>query len=500
MRATMLGTTAVAVGTLAGLAACGDAPAPTAATRTTDLHVVAPSFTSAAASVPIAGSYIVVFRSDVVDPSAVARDLASRHAGTLAHLYTSALKGAALALSAADAARLASDPRVALVEQDQEIRAAGVESPTPSWGIDRVDQRALPLDNSYTYDTDGTGVSVYILDTGIYFAHPDFGGRAVTGVDEVTPGGTAADCHGHGTHVAGTVGGTSTGIAKKVRLVAVRVLDCTGVWSVSGVIAGVDWVTADVQKASGDPTKVGGRPASANMSLAGAYSATLNQAVENSIAAGVTYVIAAGNSTADACSYSPGSAPDALTIGATNRVDSLAYFSNRGACVDLLAPGVDIVSDWLDGGTHTMKGTSMAAPHVTGAAALYLAAHPGDSPAQVASALTSNATSGAIIGVPLGTPNLLLYTRAPAAPPPPPPVASFVYSCAGLTCSFTNTSTGATSYAWSFGDGTTSTLTNVSHTFPRRHASYTVTLTATNSIGATSSVSRVIDCRNKGCA
>jgi subtilisin family serine protease len=368
-----------------------------------------------------------------------------------------------------------------------------------TWGLDRVDQHPLPLDGSYTYNNDGSGVTAYIIDTGIRYDHVEFGGRAVKGVDEVTPGGDASDCNGHGTHVSGTVGGTTYGIAKNVKLVAVRVLNCNGSGTTSGVIAGIDWVTSDHQAKGGS--------AVANMSLGGAKSSSLNQAVANSVAAGVVYSVAAGNSTADACNSSPSSEPSAITVAASNSSDVFASFSNFGTCVDIIAPGVSITSAWNTSSTatNTISGTSMASPHSTGASALYLAANPGSTPAQVANALTANATSGVISGVPAGTPNKLLYTLfigGGGAPPPPPsgaPTASFTHSCSGFTCTFTNTSTNATSYDWDFGDGSPhSSAVNPTHTYAAGRATYTVTLVASNSSGS-SSATDTINCNKKRC-
>ena len=469
-------------------AACGEVPTPTTplVTRTTG-----------AAQAKVENSYIVTFTNDV-NPDAVAKELSVKLKGKTKHVYKSALKGAAFEITAADAAALASDARVTRVEQDQ-VMSIDATQTGATWGLDRVDQHPLPLDGSYTYNNDGTGVTVYIIDTGIRFDHVDFGGRAVTGVDEVTTGGNAADCNGHGTHVSGTVGGSTYGIAKNVRLVAVRVLNCQGSGTTSGVIAGIDWVTSDHNAKGGS--------ASANMSLGGGFSSTLNQAVANSVAAGVVYAVAAGNSTADACSSSPSSEASAITVAASQSNDAFASFSNFGTCVDIIAPGVNITSDWYTTATatNTISGTSMATPHVAGAAALYLAANPGSTPAQVASALTANATANAVSGVPAGTPNALLYTLfiggggAPPPPPPATPTASFTKSCSGFTCTFTNTSTNATSYDWDFGDGSAhSTAVSPTHTYPSRRGNYTVTLVASDGTSS-STATQAVSCNKRGC-
>lgn len=382
-----------------GLGACRDAFSPGAPT---EAH--APDFSvSAQPGEPIPGQYIVVFRGDVQGTEAVAKALVGKHGGKLKHTYKAALKGMAIQLSASAAAALRSEPAVEYVEQDQmaHLIAEPIVQPNATIGLDRVDQRLLPLSGTYSYSADGTGVRVYIIDTGIYFGHDEFGGRAVTGIDAVTSGGSAADCHGHGSHVAGTAGGTTYGVAKKVQLYAVRVLDCGGSGSYSQVIAGIDWVTANRVL-----------PAVANMSLGGGYSAALNQAVTNSTIAGVSYAVAAGNSATDACTYSPASTPRAVTVAATDQYDAFAYFSNTGSCVDIDAPGVGITSAWIGSSNaiNTISGTSMASPHVAGAAALYLSTNRSATPDQVAAALTSNATNGVLTSVPAGTPNLLLYT------------------------------------------------------------------------------------------
>jgi len=316
------------------------------------------------------------------------------------HRYDAALNGFAATLPAAAVARLSRNPNVAYVEADRIIRIDTAQSPA-TWGLDRIDQRALPLNNTYNYNATGSGVTAYIIDTGIRVSHTQFGGRATVGYDAISDGRNGIDCHGHGTHVAGTVGGSTYGVAKSVTLKAVRVLNCSGSGSTSGVIAGVNWVTSNARK-----------PAVANMSLGGSISTSLDTAVSNSIKAGITYAIAAGNSNKNACNYSPARVATAITVGATTSSDSRASYSNYGKCLDLFAPGSSITSAWYTSttATNTISGTSMATPHVAGVAALYLQRNPTSTPAQVVSALTANATPNVVKSPGSNSPNKLLYS------------------------------------------------------------------------------------------
>ncbi|SCF16180.1 Peptidase inhibitor I9 [Micromonospora viridifaciens] len=360
----------------------------------------------AANGASVAGSYIVVLKDRAGDQVAA---VAQEHGASMTHQYRSALKGFASRMSEQQARRLAADPRVAYVQQDGIFNVTATQTNPPSWGLDRIDQRNRPLSSSYTYNTTAGNVKAYIIDTGIRVTHSDFGGRAAWGTN-TTGDGNNTDCNGHGTHVAGTVGGASYGVAKNVQLVAVKVLNCSGSGTTSGVVAGVDWVTA--QKNS-NPSQ----PMVANMSLGGGADTTLDNAVKRSIAAGVTYAIAAGNGNIigiaqDACKSSPARVPEAITVSATDNTDKKASWGNYGTCVDLFAPGVNITSAWYSNDTsnNTISGTSMATPHVAGAAALYLANNPSASPATVAAAINSNATTSVVSSPGSGTPNRLLYT------------------------------------------------------------------------------------------
>jgi subtilisin family serine protease len=351
--------------------------------------------------------YIVVLKGTVDRPGEVARSHEDRFNTSASHVYRHALKGYAARFTEAQVQELRQDPRVAFVERDQVARAFTTQLNAP-WGLDRIDQRTLPLSTTFTYTNTGAGVKAYIIDTGIRKSHTDFGGRAIDGTDKIDGSLPASDCNGHGSHVAGTVGGTTYGVAKSVTLVAVRVLDCGGSGSYSQVIAGVDWVTGDHQA---------GQPAVANMSLGGPKSDALDSAVRKSITDGVSYAIAAGNGNIigiaqPACNYSPARVAEAMTISATDKTDTKASWANYGSCVDWFAPGVSIKSAWStsDTATNTISGTSMATPHTAGVAALYLQSNTGASPATVRQALY-DLTTKAIVKNSNTANNHLLYTN-----------------------------------------------------------------------------------------
>jgi subtilisin family serine protease len=370
---------------------------------------------SVAGALPAA--YIVVLRRDAVDVPGVASRLVSRHSGSLGYVYTAALKGFSAHLTEAAKRALLADPLVAYVEPDQVVEADVTQS-NATWGLDRIDQRDLPLTGTYSYSEGGWGVNVYIIDTGIRTTHAEFGGRATGAFTAVNDGNGTNDCDGHGTHVAGTVGGGISGVAKKVRLYAVRVLGCDGRGTLSGVIAGVDWVTANHAS-----------PAVANMSLGAGISPALDDAVTASIAAGVVYAVSAGNGNSlgvaqDACTQSPARVPGALTVSASTSSDAKASWANYGTCVDIFAPGVGITSSYNrnDADAAVLNGTSMASPHVAGAAALYLGRNQGASPADVTTALLENSVTGKVIDPGLASPNRLLNTMFVTTAEPPLPV------------------------------------------------------------------------------
>ncbi|MFI5669204.1 S8 family peptidase [Streptomyces sp. NPDC051704] len=363
----------------------------------------------------VAESYIVTLKDSAARSTADSgKAVARRYGATIGRTYSAALNGYSVKVSEAQARKLAADPAVKSVVQNRTFTvddAQGTQPGPPSWGLDRIDQHPLPLDNSYTYpDKAGEGVTAYIIDTGVRISHTEFGGRASYGFDAIDNDNTAQDGHGHGTHVAGTVAGNSYGVAKKAKIVGVRVLDNNGSGTTEQVVAGIDWVTQHAVK-----------PAVANMSLGGGADSALDTAVRNSIASGITYGVAAGNESTDASSKSPARVAEAITVGATTSTDAKASYSNYGSVLDIFAPGSSITSSWGTGdtATNTISGTSMATPHVVGAAALYLSQNPASTPAQVRDGLVAAATPNVVTGPGSGSPNRLLYVGGGTTPPNP---------------------------------------------------------------------------------
>ena len=356
---------------------------------------------AASANARIPGRYIVVFKSTTGDVPGIARALAASAGGQMGYLYDGVIKGFSVTLPPAAAAVLARSPFVEFVEEDQIMTASATQT-SATWGIDRLDQRALPLNASYSYTATGSGVNAYIVDTGILPTHTEFESRASTGYDAITPLAPQADCNGHGTHVAGTVGGKTYGVAKAVRLIGVRVLDCGGSGSTAGVIDGVNWVAKHRVK-----------PAVANMSLGGGASTALDRAVKAAIDSGVTFVVAGGNDNLPACWFSPARVSGAITVGATTNTDGKTSWSNYGSCLDLFAPGSGITSSWITSttSTNTISGTSMASPHVAGVAALYLQGNRASTPKQVRDAIVANATTLTTLKNSLGSPAKLLFSN-----------------------------------------------------------------------------------------
>ncbi len=440
---------------IVGLAACSDMPSEPsvspAARQTNGARDVIPD------------RYVVVFKREVNDAPGLARQLAAAHGAKVHHTYQHAIKGFAATLPAAAVNALRNNPNVAYIEQDQRVQVAQTTQPYATWGIDRVDQRDLPLSGSYTYTSTGAGVRAYIIDTGIETSHWEFGGRASVGADYVGDGYNGQDCNGHGTHVAGTVGGATYGVAKGASLISVRVFGCSGGSQWSTIIAAIDWVRYYHVK-----------PAVVNMSLGGGAMQSVDDATQNLINAGVTVAVAAGNNAQNACNFSPARAPGALTVGSSTSSDAQAGTSNWGSCVDLYAPGELVTSAWLYGGTNTISGTSMATPHVAGAAALYLQGQPTALPATVGSAIVGNASQYKLYNLGAGSPNLLLYTLngGTTNPPQPPPLSATISGPSELYTSGTYTwyasasGGSAYSYQWQHRFGTSSTWTNVGTNSP----------------------------------
>ena len=421
-----------------------------------------------AAQTPIKGQYIVVLkdnaaslaseRSSLTRVSAVARNMATQHRARLVRSYDNVLRGFVVRADDRSLARLLADPRVAYVEEDGIVSINATQT-TATWGIDRVDQRDLPLNQTYNYDTTASGVHAYVIDTGLLGTHSQFSNRVGNGWGAISDGRGTTDCNGHGTHVAGTLGGSTYGVAKGVTIHPVRVLGCDGTGSFSGIIDGMDWVASNHTK-----------PAVANMSLGGGATQSVDDAVTRLHNAGVTVVVAAGNNNASACNYSPARAAAAITVGSTTNTDARSSFSNYGSCLDIYGPGSNILSAWYTSttATNTISGTSMASPHVAGVAALYLASNPNATPTQVRNAIVNNATSNKVTDAGSGSPNKLLYSLFGDTPPPGS------YSISGT---ITNSS-GAGISGVTVSNGSTTATTNSSGTYTLTglaNATYTLT-------------------------
>lgn len=434
---------------------------------------------------PIKDSYIVVFNQGR-EPSSLASELAAVHGGTVKHVYRHALHGAAYQMTAAQAEAMAQNPWVAWIEQDALGTIVADQANPPSWGLDRVDQRNLPLNNNYHYDFTGTGVRAYVIDTGIRTTHNDFGGRASWAKDCTGLG--QSDPNGHGTHVAGTIGGAAHGVAKNVGLYAVRVCDAFGNCSNSQIICGIDYVTGQKQ---GNPSI----PMVANMSLRVPVSSAMNTSVQWSINAGVFHAVAAGNDSNDACNWSPASAPNAFTVGATTNTDARWASSNFGTCLDIFAPGVGITSAWNTSNTATqvLTGTSMASPHVAGAAALILHQNSSWPPYQVTSELAERATWNKVTSPGTGSVNRLLYTLAVPPPPGSPPMPASLtitnLQCWALNSASWTASSGATYYEL---------YRSSSSSFPTQTLQYSGANTSLNFTGT--GYLRVRACNTSGCS
>ncbi|MDX8205972.1 S8 family peptidase [Acinetobacter pittii] len=351
----------------------------------------------------IKNQYIVILNKDVGSSNEFAQGIAKQHGGRVLQTYDAVLKGFAIYLpdvaGTAFVEAMKKNPKVVSVENDTIMKIDATTQSNPDWGLDRIDQKNLPLDSAYSYSQTGSGTTAYIVDTGILSTHQQFSGRVLSGYTAISDGNGTSDCHGHGTHVAGTVGGSTYGVAKNVSSVPIRILGCDGSGASSNVIAGLDWIL-----------KNGKKPAVVNMSLGGEANASLDSAVENLFNNGYVMVVAAGNSNTDACSTSPARVSKAITVAATDSTDTRASYSNYGSCVDIFAPGSQINSSWIGSNTATkvLNGTSMATPHVVGVVAEMLQSTPTTTPQTISTNLLNQASSN-VVKNPSGSPNRLLY-------------------------------------------------------------------------------------------
>lgn len=485
--------------TSVALAACSD---PITSTGSARLAPVADVGSNVQTQL-VPNEYIVALRGSMSSQgqlTATAASMAAVAGAQVTYVYGAALHGFAVQASAEALAALRSNPAVEYISPVQVVRAIATQSPTPSWGLDRIDQQNLPLNNSFTYPTGGGAVHVYIIDTGLLTTHNDFAGRVGNSSNHINPiGGNPAwtDCAGHGTHVAGTIAGTTYGIMKTATVHAARVLDCSGSGTSASVVAGINWVIANAIQ-----------PAVSNMSLGGGADAAIDNATNAMHNAGIVSAVAAGNSSADACNFSPARAVNAVTVGATTTTDARASFSNFGTCLDIFAPGASITSDWIGSNTatNTISGTSMASPHVAGVAALYRSLNPTATAAQTVTALINNATLNKVTSPGTGSPNRLLYMGFMNGAPPPPnqnPTAQFSYNCVaksdgtGFDCTFNGTASTdpdgtIVGYSWNTPGRPIKTGSIVMYPFPNG-STPTMTLTVTDNAGGTGSQTQTIN-------